>query len=478
MRLFLDEMSQPMDSAYQYIFSNSHPTFHPGLEEDGLRLLPWMGFCARFLDLREYATGVEFSVDQDPPIIDGDYRLGDVEDVLLLFPNVLVKSPNHLYRVSHGSVRQFLLKNPVKFSEKTTAMFDADISHCFIAKGTLAYLLQFNEDGVVKTSTIDKYPLAIYSAHYWFYHVSHGKTAEYPLVHKQLMQLFTPDSPQLRNWVRLYDIDKGPQQIPPQRRHDFNPNALYYASLLGLEGVVKGLLEGEAVAGVNVKGIGEAEADANVKAVGDAEVDVNVKGAGDAEVDVNVKDVGDAESDVNVKNVSDAKVDANVKGLGVGSAEADVNVKDVGEAEADANVKGVGSGAADANVKDVGDAETDANVEGVGEADATVKGVDVNAATGFYGNALQVASAHKHISVVELLLEQGADVNAQGGFYHTALQAASFSGSKEIVQLLLEKGADVNAQGGYYGNALKAAVKRHNSAIAAVLKGAGAKENI
>ena len=357
MRLFLDEMPQPMDSAYQYIFSNSHPTFHPGLEEDGLRLLPWMGFCARFLDLREYATGVEFSVDQDPPIIDGDYRLGDVEDVLLLFPNVLVKSPTHLYRVSHGSVRQFLLNNPVKFSEKTKAMFDADNSHLFIAKGTLAYLLQFNEDGLVKNSTIDRYPLAIYSAHYWFYHVSHGKTADNPQVHKQLMQLFSPDSPQLRNWVRLYDIDKGPQQIPPQRPHDFNPNALYYASQLGLKGVVKGLLE-------------------------------------------------------------------------------------------------------------------------KGDTEANVRGVDANAVAGFYGNALQVASVHQQIAVVELLLEHGADVNVQGGFYHTALQAASFSGSKKIVQLLLDKGADVNEQGGYYGNALKAAVKRQNSAIAAVLKGAGSIEDV
>jgi len=357
MRLFLDEMSQPMDAAYQYIFSNSHPTFHPGLEEDGLRLLPWMGFCARFLDLREYATGVEFSVDQDPPIIDGDYRLGDVEDVLELFPNVLVLDPTtHMYRVSHGSVRQFLLTNKVKFSEKTTAMFDADTSHCFIAKGCLAYLLQFDEDGMLKTGTIDRYPLAIYSAQYWFYHVAQGNNAENPLIHQQLKQLFTPDSPQLRNWVRMYDIDKGPQQIPPQRPHDFNPNALYYASQLGLKGIVKELL--------------------------------------------------------------------------------------------------------------------------MGDDEANVKGVDVNASAGFYGNALQVAVVHKHLPVVELLLEHGADVNAQGGFYNSALQAASFSGSKEIVQLLLDKGADVNAQGGYYGNASKAALKRHNSAIAGILKYAGARVDV
>jgi len=198
--------------------------------------------------------------------------------------------------------------------------------------------------------------LALYSAQYWFYHVAQGNNAENPMIHQQLKQLFTPDSPQLRNWVRMYDIDKGPQQIPPQRPHDLNPNALYYASQLGLKGVAKELLEGDA--------------------------------------------------------------------------------------------------------------------------EAEVKGVDVNASAGFYGNALQVAVVQKHLPVVELLLEHGADVNAQGGFYHTALQAASFSGSKEIVQLLLDKGADVNAQGGYYGNASKAALKRHNSAIAEILKDAGAKVNV
>ncbi|EGU74404.1 hypothetical protein FOXB_15094, partial [Fusarium oxysporum f. sp. conglutinans Fo5176] len=55
------------------------------------------------------------------------------------------------------------------------------------------------------------------------------------------------------------------------------------------------------------------------------------------------------------------------------------------------------------------------------------------------------------------LTTEGADVNAQGGFYGNALQAASLHGNLEIVQLLLDKGADVNAQGGQYGNALQAA---------------------
>jgi len=85
------------------------------------------------------------------------------------------------------------------------------------------------------------------------------------------------------------------------------------------------------------------------------------------------------------------------------------------------------------------------------------KGADVNAQGGYYGNALQAASAKGHDQVVQMLLAKGADVNAQGGSYGNALQAASAGGHDQVVQMLLAKGADVNAQGGFYGNALQAA---------------------
>src|SRR5204863_9527420 len=49
-------------------------------------------------------------------------------------------------------------------------------------------------------------------------------------------------------------------------------------------------------------------------------------------------------------------------------------------------------------------------------------------------------------SIVTLLLEKGADVNAQGGFFGSALQAASANRHEAIVTLLLEKGADINSQ--------------------------------
>lgn len=75
-----------------------------------------------------------------------------------------------------------------------------------------------------------------------------------------------------------------------------------------------------------------------------------------------------------------------------------------------------------------------------------MRGADVNAQGGFYGNALQAASAGGHLDVVQTLLEAGADVNAQGGEYSTTLCAATEKGYQKIVQMLLSNGAQVGSR--------------------------------
>ncbi|KAB5513482.1 hypothetical protein GE09DRAFT_980708 [Coniochaeta sp. 2T2.1] len=67
---------------------------------------------------------------------------------------------------------------------------------------------------------------------------------------------------------------------------------------------------------------------------------------------------------------------------------------------------------------------------------------DVHTQGGYYGTALQAASAGGHKEVVEMLLGKGADVHTQGGYYGTALQAASAGGHKEVVQILLDYHAE------------------------------------
>jgi ankyrin repeat protein len=126
------------------------------------------------------------------------------------------------------------------------------------------------------------------------------------------------------------------------------------------------------------------------------------------------------------------------------------------------------------------------------------EGADVNAQGGHYGNALQVASmginekiqrillddesddrvydypCGSQYDIVQILLERGADVNAQGGFYGNALQAASAGGHLDVVQALFKAGADVNAQGGKYSTALCAATEKGYQEIVQMLLSNGA----
>ncbi|KAH8763239.1 hypothetical protein F5883DRAFT_560181 [Diaporthe sp. PMI_573] len=104
-------------------------------------------------------------------------------------------------------------------------------------------------------------------------------------------------------------------------------------------------------------------------------------------------------------------------------------------------------------------------------------GADLNATGGHYNTALQAASFRGHKEIVRLLIERGADVDIKGGYYNTALQAASFGGHKEIVRLLIERGADVDIKGGYYSTALQAASFGGHEGIVRLLIEMGANVN-
>ncbi|RMZ81060.1 hypothetical protein DV738_g2376, partial [Chaetothyriales sp. CBS 135597] len=106
------------------------------------------------------------------------------------------------------------------------------------------------------------------------------------------------------------------------------------------------------------------------------------------------------------------------------------------------------------------------------------RGADINAQGGDHGNALQIASVKGYKQIVELLLDRGADINAQGDDeLGTPLYAASAMGHEEIVQLLLDRGADINAKGGEYSNALQAASAQGNEKVVQLLLDRGADIN-
>jgi ankyrin repeat protein len=106
-----------------------------------------------------------------------------------------------------------------------------------------------------------------------------------------------------------------------------------------------------------------------------------------------------------------------------------------------------------------------------------VRGADINAKGGVYGNALTAASRSEHIDVVRLLIDEGADIDPQEYTYGNALQAASFFDSIDVVRLIIGEGADSSTQGSAYGNALQAASLNGNKEIIALLLDRGADVN-
>ena len=102
-------------------------------------------------------------------------------------------------------------------------------------------------------------------------------------------------------------------------------------------------------------------------------------------------------------------------------------------------------------------------------------GAEVNAEGGMYGCALTAAAHGNHYAVVAMLLEEGADITAcetEDG--HTALYAACALGHIEVAGLLLDRGADPNAEGGKYGSALKVAAREGHMDVVRRLVRSGA----
>ncbi|KAF8623793.1 hypothetical protein AX17_007296 [Amanita inopinata Kibby_2008] len=343
LRACLNTLEFPLDKSYASFFQNIEDME----EESNHRLLQWMAFCRAPIPVKAFAAGTEFSVEshKDAPFIDHMYTLINPEDVAVVFPSLTTRSYDGLYKCSHGSVRKFMLSNVVQYRDLIAAKYTAASSHLFIAKGCLAYLLQFDKGNSLDAS-IDIFPVALYAAKHWFHHVLYDGVLKNHKVQKQLRSLFRPNSPQFLNWIRLYNIDRGPQQKPIIAKKDFKADPLYYASHIGLVDVVKWLITEEHDVNVAIGVYGNPLQVASVN--------------GHKEV---------------VEVLLESGADVNAQCGYYGSAL---------------------QAAAFAGFKDI--------VQTLLE-----KGADVNAQGGYYGDPLKAASQRRHPDIVQLLTDAGAE---------------------------------------------------------------------
>ncbi|KAA6409051.1 MAG: vegetative incompatibility het-e-1 [Lasallia pustulata] len=375
LRKALKALPTTLDETYARML-RSIPEEH---SEYAIKILQWLTYSARPLQLEQLAEIVAVNVDGSP-WFDCDDRFARPEEVLAICSSlvatedvpagtwVLGEVGSRMYnttqvvvRLAHFSVKEYLVSERIRDPAAATARYAIQETQAnqSIAAACLAYLLQFDQHDSLTPNNPELFPLARYAAEFWLYHTRKvGKdlgpiemlSQEFCLVHREAYL----------NWYRLDD---------PESRHKLVSNRkiagiatpLYYGSLAGVTELVQLLLKNEA--------------------------DVNAQGG-------------------HFGNALQAASDGGHKSV----------VQLLLKNEADVNAQGGHFGNA-LQAASQGGHESVVQLLLKNEA-------DVNAQGGHFGNALQAASQGGHESVVQLLLDNGADVHPKGGRYGSALQAA------------------------------------------------------
>ncbi len=393
LRQALASLPKTLDDTYARILCHIDNQYNQ-YNQQVLKILQWLTFSARPLELEELAETFAIDVD-DTPRFDTQRRLPEPRDLLTMCSSLitLTNSYNEVFdevrgvelsedfqdlnaarvagtsdsevpitfiRLAHFSVKEYLVSDRIQHGMAPHYSIREIESHRVLAEDCLAYLLQFDEPGslTLTSETLKLSPLARYAAQCWVKHAKFAERGPIQTITLLSVELFRSDGEGLLSWIRISDPDgdDGMQHLS-LKLENLAPR-LYYASQAGLFEAVEVLIEGG--------------------------MDVNVQGGWYN----------------NPLQAASAKGHTEIVRLLLDN------------------------------------------------------GADVNAQGGRNGNALQVASRNGNIDIIRLLLDNGADVNAQGGEYGSALQVASYNESIDIVRLLLDNGADVNAQSEYFAEAL------------------------
>ena len=402
---------------------------------------------------------------------DGDASEGGDTSVEIVptHPRIYDLSPTPIVptvRIAHFSVQEYLRSKRISGQKAAHFGLSSIAAHAEIAEVCLIYLLEPDLSRLKSNQAIlTEYPLADFAATYWYYHY---RKTENPTsgLNTCILRLFKSQT-SFATWVQLHDLDDihdhdqwfpGTAVNSHSRRVDDVQAPIYYASLLGLDKVLHGLLHSEQVESTKTS----------------------------------------APPLITTPNVSKQTFFKAGKDGGAMHAAAyhgyDHIIRILLDSGFDINDQG---GYAKGSALHIASAAGHVNMVQI----LLDRGADVNAQNLFFGSALQAASGKGHQEIVQILLDRGADVNSQsgkpGGFLEvvqvlldrgadvkapifrndSALQAASISGHKEILQILLDRGADVNAQSGGLGSALHMASASGYKEIVQILLDRGADVN-
>lgn len=356
--------------------------------------------------------------------------------------------------LSHFTVRQYVLHRlPVPGghlrANENLRSSDESIQRNILAETCLRYLCipqlwdcpqEHDRDAKLSWNFRD------YAATFWYQYVT-GGCSNYEVVMKAIIAFFCQDNVNWEGWRRHHEAAYIETKFPTIRfLGELTPvSPLFYASLLGLQGLVIQMVE---LAGIDVNDTDESSRTALLAAAAEGNSTL-------------VQYLLEKGADVNLPS-SEGRTP-----LYVATVYGHTGIaKLILEKGADVAVTEMDGRAAMHNASSTGNIDLMKLL--------LEKGADLNVANNNGRTPLDYASAEGHIDAVELLLENGADWAVSDNEGWTPLNSASAGGYIEAVKMILNKGADPNVSNNDGLTPLHSASARGYSDIVELLLECGA----
>jgi Ankyrin repeats (3 copies) len=216
-----------------------------------IRILRWLAFSKRPLQVEEVAEVVAIDPERDPAF-DRDEVLEDPLDVLAICSSLVTIATNDKHMressgstgkvvlLAHYSVKEYLSSGRCR--QDRVIQYNMQDTTCneFIAKSCLGYLLQFQRSDSFNRY-IQEFKLAQYSAEFWTSHVQ-ALPYKAEALNRLIMELFSTGDGAYLNSIRISDPDRPLDRLNAERELVNIPTPLYYASLFGLNEIVSLLI--------------------------------------------------------------------------------------------------------------------------------------------------------------------------------------------------------------------------------------------
>ena len=240
-RQYLNELPDTLDDTYDRILKG----INKAQRDNAHRLLQCLTVAVRPLLVEELAELLAFdfqaSTEGGIPTLKEDWRWDDEEEAVLSICSSLItiipRRNSRVVQYSHFSVKEYLTSSRLAQSPRADISrfrIDLEPAHTIMAQSCVATLLQLEEDGGAKVSS-----LVEYAAEHWVDHAQFEKVSF--RLQDGMDDLFDNSKPHFAAWLRVHDVDQYWAMFSPYQR-DSVGSPLYYAAFCGFYDLAERLI--------------------------------------------------------------------------------------------------------------------------------------------------------------------------------------------------------------------------------------------